>query len=251
MNNRIGEKNINNFGSEMIITGYRNNKDIDIYFPEYDWTFKHAQYPKFKQGNIKCPYEPRTCGVGYIGEGEYKSKINNKTTEYYKEWHNLIARCYDDNTIKRRPTYKNCIISKEWLNFQNFSEWYNENYYKIQNETMCLDKDILIKNNKIYSSNTCIFVPNRINLLFIKSDKLRGELPVGVHYVKRNKKYRAQCSNGKESTYLGLYNTPKEAFEVYKTYKEKLIKEVAEEYKNQIPNKLYRALLNYKIEIND
>ena len=52
MNNRIGEKNINNFGSEMIITGYRNNKDIDIYFPEYDWTFKHAQYPKFKKGNI-------------------------------------------------------------------------------------------------------------------------------------------------------------------------------------------------------
>ena len=32
---RTGEKGINNFGSVMIIIAYRNNKDIDVYFPEY------------------------------------------------------------------------------------------------------------------------------------------------------------------------------------------------------------------------
>ena len=63
---RIGEEKINSFGSKMIIRGYRNNRDIDVYFPEYNWTFKHAEYKTFKNGNIKCPYEPRVFGMGYI-----------------------------------------------------------------------------------------------------------------------------------------------------------------------------------------
>ena len=40
---------------------------------------------------------------------------------------------------------------------------------------MCLDKDIFCKGNKLYSRCTCIFVPQRINLLFTKSDKSRGK----------------------------------------------------------------------------
>ena len=108
MNNRIGEKNINNFGSEMIITGYRNNKDIDIYFPEYDWTFKHAQYPKFKKGNIKCPYELRHYGKGYLGEGKYRMSENGKNHKYFKIWDNMLQRCYDPKRHKINPTYKDC-----------------------------------------------------------------------------------------------------------------------------------------------
>ena len=70
--NRTGEEGYNNFGSKMIIKEYRGNKDIDIYFPEYDWVFKHTRYNNFKKGNIKCPYERRYYGVGYLGEGKYK-----------------------------------------------------------------------------------------------------------------------------------------------------------------------------------
>ena len=46
---RTGEEGCNNFGSKMIIVGYRNIRDIDIYFPEYDFTFKHVQYDNFKK----------------------------------------------------------------------------------------------------------------------------------------------------------------------------------------------------------
>ena len=56
---RIGERNINNFGSEMVIVDYRTNKDIDVYFPTYDYIVKNQQYNHFKNGQIKCPYEKK------------------------------------------------------------------------------------------------------------------------------------------------------------------------------------------------
>ena len=62
--NRIGEKRINNFGSEMIIVEYRGALDIDVYFPQYDWIARDKQYSNFKKGNISCPYESTVYGVG-------------------------------------------------------------------------------------------------------------------------------------------------------------------------------------------
>ena len=190
---KTGEKNYNTFGSEMIIVEYRTNKDIDVYFPEYDWTFKGVTYQHFKNGKIKCPYEKRTFGVGYLGEGEYKTKENGKLTRVYETWCNMIRRCYDEKCQEKRPTYKDCSASEEFHNFQNFGMWDKDNYYKIEGEQMCLDKDILVKGNKIYSPETCIFVPNTINLLFTKSDKARGKSVIGTHCC-INGKYQVRCS---------------------------------------------------------
>ena len=81
---RTGERGINNFGSEMVIVGYRGRMDIDVSFPQYNWTFKGVQYGHFKEGNVKCPYEKRVCGVGYLGEGKYKVSENGKKTKVYK-----------------------------------------------------------------------------------------------------------------------------------------------------------------------
>lgn len=61
---RTGEENINNFGSKMVIVEYRMNRDIDVYFPEYNWIAKNVIYQNFKKGEIKCPYEPSVYGVG-------------------------------------------------------------------------------------------------------------------------------------------------------------------------------------------
>ena len=83
---RTGEKGVNSFGSKMIIKEYRNSRDIDVYFPEYNWIFEHAEYGSFKKGEIKCPYEPRIYGVGFIGEGNYtvseNSKLKKKNIKY-------------------------------------------------------------------------------------------------------------------------------------------------------------------------
>ncbi|MFR2570145.1 MAG: AP2 domain-containing protein [Clostridia bacterium] len=252
---RTGEINCNTFGSEMIITEYRSAKDIDVYFSEYNWTFKNVRYSIFKNGNMKCPYERRHYKIGYLGEGEYKMSENRKHTKVYNTWHHMLERCYDKKFQEKHPTNKDCKISEEWHNFQNFGNWYNENYYEVEGEIMCLDKDILVKHNKIYSPDTCIFVPQIINTLFVKRDNDRGESCIGTSL--KDGKYQVSCNlinpkTGKsKSEYLGIYDTELEAFEVYKYYKEKNIKQVADYYKEQIPYKLYNALYKYKVEIND
>ena len=255
--NRIGERNINTFGSEMIITGYRNARNIDVYFPEYDWIAEHKEYDKFKNGNIKCPYERRYYGVGYIGEGRYKAWKNGKSTRVYRTWNSMLKRCYSEKLHEKYPTYIGCTSSDEFHNFQNFGEWDEDNFYQVEGERMELDKDILMKHNKIYSPETCIYVPKTINTLFVKKDRNRGESAIGTSYHKRDRIYEVWCQminpkTGKSKhKYLGRYNTELEAFNVYKYYKEKNIKEVADYFKKEIPSELYNAMYRYEVEITD
>ena len=252
---RAGEKGVNTVGSEMVIVKYRNAHDIDVYFPEYDWTFKHNAYKEFKKGEIKCPYEKRVYGIGYLGEGKYKTRENRKKTKCYNTWMHMLERCYDEKLHKKHPTYKDCKVSEEWHNFQNFAKWYDENYYEIEGERMCLDKDILVKGNKIYSPETCIFVPQTINSLFTKRQNYRGESVIGTS--PKNSKYVVHCSiinpeTGKSKIkHLGYYDTQEKAFEIYKYHKEKNIKEVADYYKDKILEKLYDGMYSYKVEIDD
>lgn len=203
-------------------------------------------------------------GIGYMGDGKYKSKDENKKkTKAYNTWNHMLQRCYDPYYLNEHPTYIDCYVCEEWHNFQNFAKWFYENYYECNDEQMQLDKDILIKGNKIYSPNTCVLVPKRINCLFTKSDALRGEYPIGVYYkIKKVKQYEyhyleVRCSvieNGKKKgkvlKTLPL-NKPFQAFSIYKQFKEKYIKQIADEYKELIPQKLYEALYKWEVEIND
>ena len=252
---RTGEIGYNNFGSKMIITRYENARDLDVYFPEYDWTFKQVYYSNFKKGKIKCPYEKRYYGMGYLGEGKYKIVENGKHNKYYYIWRNMLQRCYDIKFHERYSTYKECEVEDYFLNFQNMCKWLDENYYEIEGETMCLDKDILHKGNKIYSRDTCVFVPQRINSLFTKCDNARGDNPIGVEDLPSGN-YRAYCNDGySKKIGLGTYSTKEEAFQVYKEYKENLIKETIDSYEGKIPEPFYsrlkEAMYNYRVEIDD
>lgn len=184
--NRIGEVNYNKFGSKMKIIEYNNSSDIIVEFE--NGYLKHCAYFDFKRGYVKSPYEKRTCGVGYIGEGKYyPTNENNKQTIVHKYWSGMFTRCYDEKFLNRRPTYKDCMVDEKWHNFQNFAEWFYANYYTIDYEIMCLDKDILHKGNKIYAPENCVFVPKSINSLFVKCDAVRGKFPIGIRFKEKNK----------------------------------------------------------------
>jgi len=178
--------------------------------------------------------------IGIHGNGDYKAH-----TPCYETWRNMLARCYNDTIQKKKPYYIGCTVSEEWHNFQIFAKWYYDNY----KENYCLDKDILVKGNKVYSPETCCFVPNDINVVFTLSNTSRGLYPVGVY--KRGNSFRSRISIEGKQTSIGTYKTIELAFAAYKVTKENYIKQLANKYKDTITEQCYNALINWVIEITD
>lgn len=252
-NERLGETVLQNCGEVAFIVEYVNSHDITIQFKKTSELVK-TSYDKFIRGEVKSHFTPSVLGVGIKGLEPTRDE-NGEVLDSYICWKHMLSRCYSAKYQEKYPTYKGCSVCSDWLYYPNFKKWYDKNYYKINNKTSQLDKDILIKGNKVYSPDTCVFVPNFINTLFIKKQNKRGELPIGVCYHKPNKKYRAGLSvfkNGKATfKTIGHFTTINEAFEAYKQAKEEYIKEVADEYKDKIPAKLYEAMYSYKVDIDD
>ena len=114
-----------------------------------------------------------------------------------------------------------------------------------------IDKDLLIKNNKVYSEDGCVFIPHSLNTLLVKSNSIRGEHLIGVCYNKKLNKYQANIKKYSKLIYVGLFDTELDAFDAYKVEKEIYVKELAQKYQNDIDERSYVALLNYKVDIND
>lgn len=202
-------------------------------------------YDKFKRCEVKPKLYKSVQGEGCLG-GDY---ISNKKA--YVIWQSMMDRCYSNKLHDRCATYTDCRVCDEWKIFKNFKEWYSLNYYEVNDERMNLDKDILNKGNKFYSPDTCCFVPQKINILFVKSNASRGKYPIGVSLNKRTSTFEAYITKDNKKIGLGHYNTPVIAFIIYKKAKESYIKEVADKYKDKIPNKLYEAMYKYEVEITD
>lgn len=170
--------------------------------------------------------------------------------EAYTHWRNMLVRCYNKNYQQWKPSYSECTVCDEWKYFSNFLTWFRDPANGFISGH-CLDKDILLKGNKTYNPENCCFVPPFINTLLINRKRERGELPLGVK--PRGHKFFSQISIRGKMKYLGLYNSIEEAFSAYKNAKELYLKECATEYYNKglITEKVYKALLNYKIEITD
>lgn len=196
----------------------------------------------------KKAMEPVMYGVGYHG-----LLYTNSFCESYNRWHYMMNRCYSSAIHELQPEYEGCTVCEEWCNYSNFKLWYDENVipWKESAEDYEIDKDILIKGNKVYSPETVCFVPKIINSLFTSAKKNRGDLPLGVCYESDTGKYRAYMSFAGQKIKLGRFGSAEEAFARYKEYKEDFIKDIAEQYKGEIPDKLYKAMMNWKVEITD
>lgn len=244
-NERVGIVKINNKGETMRLVKYNSNKDVVAEFQDEHKGKVHTSWDMFEKGCVKNPYRPSVFGVGIIGN-KYKSRIKGKITPEYRAWQNMLQRCFCNEAM----AYKDVTCCNEWLYYENFYEWLHsqENFDKWYNgKRWAVDKDILIKGNKIYSPESCCLVPQSVNALFVRKESQRGDLPIGVSRLK--KYYAADC----HGDYIGLGNTPEEAFLIYKPFKENLIKQVAqEEYaKGNITKRCYDAMMSYEVEITD
>lgn len=241
----------------MKIINYIDANNIIVEFQD-NWKCKvHTAWKCFRDGKTRNPYYPSVCEVGIIGNKYKIEDSNGKVCKEYDTWRSMLRRCYEKQIEYKRPTYKDVICCEEWFLYENFYEWLHsqKNFDQwINLNHSALDKDILIKGNKIYSPDTCSLVPDSINALFTKRQNNRGNEPIGVHFDKNKGKYSTQCNNHNgKIQYLGYYETSQEAFQIYKDYKENLIKQVAkEEYKNgNITKRCYDAMMNYKVETTD
>ena len=184
-------------------------------------------------------------GVGYNSRGKYKSKIDRKNTKEYDAWHDMMKRCYNPKYQEKFPTYRGCSVSREWHDYQVFAEWYINSVGYVNNYQ--LDKDLLVRGNKIYSADFCCLVPQELNSLLTDRKAARGLYPVGVTATESMNKFRARLRVDNNEVYLGRYRTIEEAFAAYKSAKELNVKSMAVRWRGKIDSRAYQALLEWRV----
>ncbi len=194
-------------------------------------------------------------GVGISDSGEFKRTVvidgKQVRTKEYRLWSHMIERCYSEKCQQKNPTYIGCSVSEDFKYFQYFAKWC-QGQFGFGTQGYQMDKDILLRGNRLYSEDSCVFVPQRINSLLVKCDAARGDLPIGVYWRTQDQQYRAQCQDGLGwRIHLGCFTTPEDAFQAYKVFKEDLIKQLANEYRDVIDPRVYNALMQYEVNIND
>lgn len=192
--------------------------------------------------NIK-DYVPSVRGVGYHG-----SLYTNSNEYSYKRWNAMIQRCYNLPLQNSRwNAWKGCSVSKEFLNYSNFKIWWDSHFYKVNDERMDIDKDLICAGNKIYDPAMVSVVPKRINSLIIRPEAKNG-LPLGVSFV--DGKYTATVTLFGKSKVVGTFDNQDDAHEMYKDYKKKFIQKMATDLRSKIPYTVYERLMNFEITLD-
>jgi len=189
-------------------------------------------------------------GVG-VNDKTRPARVDGKIVKEYALWQNMLNRCFSDKYLKLHPTYKGCYVSDNFLHYSYFYDWCQEQIgfdnIDEKGRSFQLDKDILFTGNKLYGEDTCVFVPNEINVFFVDSGAKRGGYPIGVYFAKQTGKFQTHCKvNGKQK-HLGYFNTPEEAFAAYKPFKEALCKQLALKWQHEIDERLFNAMMNWSI----
>lgn len=175
-----------------------------------------------------------------VGVNDVNENLSNHTE--YMIWSAMLQRCYDYKIHKIRPTYIGCTVCDEWKYFSNFKNWFYLNY----KEGFHLDKDILVEGNKIYSPDTCRFVPPYLNMLLTEHGRARGDLPLGIS--KNRGSYRAKCCDGKGRA-LYKYGTSIDKLLIwYSETKTRIVSEVAQKALDagDIQQDIFDALVSRK-----
>ena len=232
----VGDKYNTKEGYTMEIIS-RNKRKVIVRFLETGNT-KEIYINRLNDGKVKNPYHPSVYGVGFLGEGVYKAHDKNLVkTEAYKCWSSMIMRCYCEKFKSKQPHYIGVAVDKEWHNFQNFAEWFYKNKPNNTNIEYELDKDILSRDEKIYSPSTCIFLPKEINRMISNLSTITN-----VSMDKQGK-YRLYVF----SEYKGIYDTLEECASKKQEILKDKIQYLIKKYNYNEKDIVYEYLNNYII----
>lgn len=193
--------------------------------------------------NPSVQHKRTVYGVGYNSKGNHARSVDGAATYAYNTWKNMLERCYSARLQKKYPTYIGCLVDSRWHDYQVFAEWIKNNeHYGLGYH---LDKDVLVKGNKIYSPETSCLIPKEINKLLNDRGGARGELPIGVYFNKHRRKIQAQISIDGRTVSLGVFDCADAAHEAYIKRKEAYVKEKALEWKDRIAPNVFKSLLKW------
>ena len=244
----LGKEFETNACGKCFIIDYKSSRDVTVMFYSPLYVTK-CRMDNLTLGKISNPFYPTVYNKGYFGA---KNKKSNVTA--YNLWHDMMKRAYSKNIHAKNSAYRDVEVCDEWLNYQNFESWCEGQKFftakDMKGKNYHLDKDIINKGNKVYSPKSCCFIPQEVNNLLVLKKTVRGKYPLGVCYNKRKSCFVAYIdASGRK--HLGYHNNPDEAFQAYKVAKEDYIKEVAEKWKGKISDKVYDALMDWEINIDD
>lgn len=227
------------YGKFQIIS-YENSKNVVIEFD--DGTIVQTQASGVLSGSVKNPNLPTVFGIGFIGQGDASCGENGRISKCYNVWSAMLSRCYNTKRDGLQ-SYYGCRVSDPWHNYQNFSSWFKGNYV----EGWELDKDLLVRNNKVYSPEACCFLPKELNNIFRKKRQTSKQikLPRGVQKLPSGKYEAASSFNG-ERKYLGSYSLVEDAWSVVKAFVEDKVLILSDKYKSQLNPTVYSALIGYE-----
>lgn len=192
------------------------------------------------------------CGVG-VNDADYFVQVYDFVDgkkkrvwicPFYMKWNSMLTRCYNKRYQSDKPSYEESKVAPEWHYFMAFRSWMEKQNWQGKH----LDKDLLVYGNKVYTPDTCCFIPNEINVA-LSTNKKRGydkELPTGIFFEKESGKYLVQMSKFGKNKKIGRFKTLEEATLVYKNERESYVKQLADKYKLEIDEKAYLALVSYK-----
>ena len=233
---RTGEVFKTNRGGDCVVIKYVDAHNVTVMFLDSFKCVVRATIANLKRGEVKNPCARNICGVGYIGDGDFKSRVSGKKTKEYQAWENMFYRNYGEKSESIDIAYADCTVHEDWHNFQVFAEWYTK---QIGYESgFALDKDLLFSGNREYSTKACCLLPQKINNQLILHE---------VVYCKSSNGFTTKLSWGKEGNGVGIHPNKKKAFIAYKTTKESYLKELADKYKKEISGKAFDALHNLEM----
>lgn len=158
-----------------------------------------------------------------IGINDYNGNIaiNGNKIKSYQTWQDMLMRCYSKKYQEKHPTYTTCTVCEDWLKFSKFKEWFDSNYpdelVRELNIEFQLDKDLLIENNKIYSPDTCVFLPKKVNVFIANKQRNNTSGYIGVSIHNSTGKWRVRVNDfyTNKGKHLGLFTNIEDARDTY------------------------------------
>lgn len=206
---------------DFIVTENKSSRDVSVKFVNTGTEIRGLQRGNVIRGAVHDHMYPSVEGVGFIGKP--KSEVCSRSV-CYDRWKKMIVRCYSENYHSTRESYKDCTVCDEWLNYSNFEVWFNDNYVTGYD----LDKDLLVQGNRIYSPDTCSFVPPQLNTWIVEKNKGDCEMGVSRRRHKRTKEFNGLFNVAFGGKYLGRFNDKLVAEDRYREFKKLFFEEYAD-----------------------